>query len=84
MAEDRHIRREEEPQRFMGVPLRDIGPRSRRDYEPQRVMGFPIDSLGPRPADRKRLLALAHPVRIYKRWARRRRLGPYAVDDDQD
>jgi hypothetical protein len=84
MAQDRHARQGEEPQRFMGVPLRGIGPRARRDYEPQRVMGFPIDSFGPSAADRERLLALAHPVRMYKRWARRRRLGPYAVDDDQD
>jgi hypothetical protein len=26
---------------------------------------------------------LAHPIRAYKRWARRRRLGPYATDENE-
>jgi hypothetical protein len=29
------------------------------------------------------LRSLAHPVRAYRRWARRRRLGPYATDEDE-
>ncbi len=28
------------------------------------------------------LRSLAHPIRGYKQWARRRRLGPYATDED--
>lgn len=79
MANDRHAR-EGEPQRVLGQPIWDLGPHARQDEEPQRVMGYPIDSLGPSPADRERLLALAHPIRTYKRWVRRRRLGPYATD----
>jgi hypothetical protein len=26
---------------------------------------------------------LAHPIRAYKRWARRRRLGPYVTEEDE-
>lgn len=83
MASDRHARENEEPQRVMGIPVGDLGPRSRREEEPQRFMGFPIDSLRPGPADRERLRSLAHPVRAYRRWVRRRRLGPYASDEDE-
>jgi hypothetical protein len=32
--------------------------------------------------DREFFRSFAHPVKAYKRWSRRRRLGPYAVDDD--
>jgi hypothetical protein len=46
-------------------------------------MGFPVDSLGPGSAERERLRALAHPIRTYKRWVRRRRLGPYVTDEDE-
>ena len=54
-----------------------------QNEEPQRVMGFPVDSLGPGHAERERLRSLAHPIRTYKRWVRRRRLGPYATDEDE-
>jgi hypothetical protein len=83
MADGRHAGQDEQPQRVLGMPVRDLGPHARRDEEPQRVMGFPIDSLGPGPAGRGWLLSLAHPVRTYKRWVRRRRLGPYATDQDE-
>ena len=81
MASDRHASQNEEPQRVMGIPVRDLGPHARRSEEPQRVMGFPVDSLGP--AEREWLRSLAHPIRTYKRWVRRRRLGPYATDEDE-
>jgi len=81
MASDRDASQNEEPQRVMGIPVRDLGPHARRSEEPQRVMGFPVDSLGP--AERERLRSLAHPIRTYKRWVRRRRLGPYATDEDE-
>jgi hypothetical protein len=74
MASDRHASQNEEPQRVMGIPVRNLGPHARRSEEPQRVMGFPVDSLGP--AERERLRSLAHPIRTYKRWVRCRRLGP--------
>ena len=78
MADDGHLR-QGEPQRVLGQPIWDLGPGSRPD-EPQRVMGYPVDSVGPSPADLERLLSLMHPIRTYKRWRRRRRLGPY--DDE--
>jgi hypothetical protein len=81
MGSDRHANQNEEPQRVMGIPVRNLGPHARRSEEPQRVMGFPVDSLGP--AERVRLRSLAHPIRMYKRWVRRRRLGPYATDEDE-
>jgi hypothetical protein len=81
MGSDRHASQNEEPQRVMGIPVRNLGPHARRSEEPQRVMGFPVDSLGP--AERVQLRSLAHPIRMYKRWVRRRRLGPYATDEDE-
>jgi hypothetical protein len=81
MASDRHPSQNEEPQRVMGIPVRNLGPHARRNEEPQRVMGFPVDSLGP--AEREQLRSLVHPIRTYKRWVRRRRLGPYATDEDE-
>jgi hypothetical protein len=83
MANDRHARQGEEPQRVLGQPIWDLGPHARQGEEPQRVLGFPIGSFGPSPADREWLLSLAHPIRTYQRWVRRRRLGPYATDEDQ-
>ena len=44
-------------------------------------MGLPADWF--ERVDRDRFRSLAHPIREYKRWARRRRLGPYAADDDE-
>ena len=82
VADDRHAR-QGEPQRVLGQPIWDLGPHARQDEEPQRVMGYPIDSLGPSPADLERLRSLAHPIRTYKRWMRRRRLGPYATGQDE-
>jgi hypothetical protein len=79
VAKDRYAR-QGEPQRVLGQPVWDLGPHARKDEEPQRVMGIPIDSLGPSPADRERLLSLAHPIRTCKRWVSRRRLGPYSPD----
>jgi hypothetical protein len=59
--------------------LRDL--RARQVEESQRVMGFPVDWFGT--IDRGGFLPLTHPIRGYKRWLRRRRLGPYAVDEDE-
>jgi hypothetical protein len=84
MADDHY-----EPNRFLGFPVR-TGPHAKRGEESQRVMGFPVDwvnwfgaSDGGSDRDRGQAGPLAHPVRGYKRWLRRRRLGPYAVDEDQ-
>jgi hypothetical protein len=66
---------EYEPNRFLGFPVRtgpqarkDRKPQAGKDTEPRRVMGFPVDSF----SDRDWLGALAHPVRDYQRWRRRR------------
>ena len=75
MADDQY-----EPNRVLGIPwTRD--PRARRVQEPQRVMGFPVDWFSG--VDTSGLDSLAHPIRACRRWLRRRRLGPYAVEDDE-
>jgi hypothetical protein len=76
-------RKDENPQaRENEEPLarKDGKPRARRVEEPQRMMGFPVDGLSS--ADWPWLDTLAHPVREYRRW-RRRRLGPFAADEDE-
>jgi hypothetical protein len=70
----------EEPNRVFGMP-RQTGPHARHGEEEQRVLGVPADWFGP--VDHDWLRSLAHPVRSYKRWLRRRRLGPYALDEDE-
>jgi hypothetical protein len=69
-----------EPNRFLGMPQRR-DPHARRDQEPQRVMGIPLDWFSDIGPDNFR--ALVHPIREYRRWLRRRRLGLYAIDDDE-
>jgi hypothetical protein len=75
MADDRY-----EPNRVLGIPI-SRNPDARPDEEAQRVLGIPVDSFGP--VDLDWLRPLAHPIREYRRWARRRRLGPYAIDEDE-
>ena len=70
----------EERNRVLGVPIR-TGLHDRQGEESQRVMGFPVDIFDG--ANLDGLRSLAHPIRGYKRWARRRRLGPYAIDKDE-
>ncbi len=71
---------EYEPNRVLGIPI-GTGPHARQGEEPQRVMGVPVDWFGP--VDREWFRSMAHPVRTYQRWLRRRRLGPYAPDEDE-
>jgi hypothetical protein len=75
MPDDRY-----ETNRVLGMPW-PPGTRARQGQEPQRVMGFPVDWFGR--ADVEWFRSIVHPVRTYRRWVRRRRLGPYAVDDDE-
>jgi hypothetical protein len=71
-----------EPNRFLGLP-QPKNPKTGRKAEPQRVMGFPVDLYGLLDnIDLDFTWALMHPVRGYRRWLRRRRLGPYATDED--
>jgi hypothetical protein len=72
----------EEPNKVFGMIRRDMGPHARQDEEPQRVLGVPVDWYGP--VDAVRLRSLRHPVKACKRWRLRRRLGPYAPDDEDD
>ena len=70
----------EERNRVFGIPIGS----DRHDpqaEEKQRVMGFPVDTFDG--ANLDGLRSLAHPIRGYKRWVRRRRLGPYAPEDDE-
>jgi hypothetical protein len=69
-----------EPNRVLGFP-RTRDPRARQGEEPQRMMGMPVDWFGG--VDLEWFGSLAHPIREYRRWLRRRRLGPYATDDDE-
>jgi hypothetical protein len=77
MARDQY-----EPNRFLGMPV-GSPTNARHGEEPQRMMGIPVDWLGPGPADREWLASMAHPVRTYRRWLRRRLLGPYATDESE-
>jgi hypothetical protein len=69
----------EERDRFLGLPI-GTDPLGRQGEEQQHVMGLPADWFDS--VNRDGLGFLVHPIRGYKRWARRRRLGPYATDDD--
>ena len=71
---------EEEPNRVLGIPWRPDA-HARQGEESQRVMGFPVDGLGS--IDRDWVWSLAHPIRGYRRWLRRRRFGPYAIDEGE-
>jgi hypothetical protein len=71
---------QQEPNRVLGIPwTRD--PQTRQGEEPQRVMGFPVDWLSR--VDLDWVQSLAHPIREYRRWLRRRRLDPYVTDEDE-
>ena len=70
----------EERNRVFGIPI-GTGPHDRQGEEQQRVMGFPVGAFDGVNLDALR--SLAHPIRGYKQWARRRRLGPYATDEDE-
>jgi hypothetical protein len=69
------------------VPSRSSRPAAGRQHtyptgeEQQRVLGFPVDSFGQ--VDRDWLDGFAHPLRRYRRWVQRRRLGIYAPEDDE-
>jgi hypothetical protein len=57
------------------------GPEARANRpEPQRVLGFPVTMFGT--VDTEFFRGFLRPVKAYRRWSRRRRLGAYAVDDD--
>ncbi|MGD0934442.1 MAG: hypothetical protein ABR922_07695 [Streptosporangiaceae bacterium] len=69
----------EEPNRVFGMPGGQDRYRAPR-REPQRVLGFPVDWFGG--ADVEFFRSFIHPIRAYRRWDRRRRLGAYALDED--
>jgi hypothetical protein len=71
---------EYEPKRVLGFPVtRD--PHARQDTAPRRVMGFSSDQSDG--IDMDWIRSLAHPIRGYRRWLRRRRFGPYAIDEGE-
>jgi hypothetical protein len=67
-----------ENDRVFGVPVGREARASRP--EPQRVLGFPVAVA--QSVDTEFFRGFVHPVRAYRRWSRRRRLGAYAVDED--
>lgn len=69
----------EEWNRVSGIPT-GRSPHGRQGEEQQHVLGFPVDWFDQVKLDE--LWFLVHPIRSYKRWARRRRLGPYATDEE--
>jgi hypothetical protein len=80
--DDWRPRQDEESRRMLGVRIRNLGPRSGED-EPKRVLGFPVaDSIGPTAADVEWFKSWLHPIRMCRRWLRRRHLGPYDPDPD--
>lgn len=69
----------DEPQHFLGMPTDRIGPRAGYAEEPQRVLGVPLDWFkGP---DTDWVRWFAHPIHSWRQWRLRRRLGPYAPDE---
>lgn len=77
MAGDR-----EERNKVFGMP-RGADPHAKQGEEPQRVLGIQVDWYG-NLDDWNRLRSIRNPIKAYKRWALRRRLGPYAPDDEGD
>lgn len=68
----------EERGRVFGMP-RASGPTARQDEEQRRVLGVPVDWYGP--VDLDLLRSLTHPIKAYKHWLLRRRLGPFAPEE---
>ena len=68
----------EEKNRVLGFP---VGWGSRNgQHEEQHVMGFPASWFDD--VNVEALVWLVHPIRKYRRWARRRRLGPDGLGED--
>jgi hypothetical protein len=80
-------KRQGESQRVMGFPVDWFGSvaPAGRDGSVDRDGSVGRDGSVDRDGSvgRDQVWPLAHPIRGYKRWLRRRRLGPYAVDEDQ-
>jgi len=64
----------------LGMPRTGIGPGRQNNEEPQRALGIPVDWFGG--VDTEFFRSLLHPIKGYRRWSQRRRLGPYAPEDD--
>jgi hypothetical protein len=69
----------EERKRILGFPA-GPNPYGPRDQEPRRYLGMRADWVGP--VDVQWFGSLVHPLRSWRRWNRHRRLGPYALNDD--
>jgi hypothetical protein len=69
---------QEERNRVLGMP-RGVYSAARQDEEQRRVLGLPADWYGP--VDQDLLRSLRHPIKAYKHWLLRRRLGPFAPEE---
>ncbi len=72
-------RHDEEASRVLGVPRRQ---HRREGEESQRALGIPVDWMAD--ADVAFFRSFVHPIKAYRRWDRRRRLGAYALDDEDE
>jgi hypothetical protein len=72
-------RHDEEASRVLGVPRRQD---RREGEEPQRALGIPVDWIAD--VDVAFFRSFVHPIKAYRRWDRRRRLGAYALDDEDE
>jgi hypothetical protein len=68
----------EERNKVFGLP-RGADPSARQGEGQQHMLGLPADWFGP--VDRDLLRSLRHPIKGYKHWVLRRRLGPFAPEE---
>jgi hypothetical protein len=73
MASDR-----EERNKVFGMP-REVDRSARQGEEPRRVLGVSADWYDP--VDWDRLRSFRHPIKAYKQWSLRHRLGPFAPEE---
>lgn len=75
MADDR-----EEQNRVLGMPRGQDPYAPRQGEAKQYILGLPADWYGP--VDREFFRSLRHPIKACRYWLRRRRLGPFALEED--
>ena len=71
-------RHDEEANRVLGVPRQH----RHEGAEPQRALGIPVDWIAG--VDVAFFRSFVHPIKACRRWDRRRRLGAYALDDEDE
>lgn len=72
-------RQHEETNRVLGMTRKQ---HRREGEEPQRALGIPVGWIAE--VDVAFFRSFLHPIKAYRRWDRRRRLGAYALDDEDE